>query len=242
MSLNRSLMRAVPFVGVAVAALLGTGIASAHVETDPGQAAPGDFATVTFRVPNEETAAGVTKLEITFPTDHPVAEARTTPIPGWTAHVTKVTLAKPVHQNNADVTEGVATITWTADNQGAQIAPGEFLRFAVLAGPLPDNTDQLIFPSVQTYSNNDVVKWDALPAAAGAMQAEHPAPVLKLVADKAADATPAAPAAASGQDTTARWLGGAGLVVGVVGIGLAVGFGLRGRRKPAPQGSDTAAQ
>ncbi|WP_223199169.1 YcnI family copper-binding membrane protein [Solihabitans fulvus] len=215
-------------------------VASAHVETDPGQAAKGDDATITFRVPNEETTAGVVKLEVTFPADHPVAEARTTPIPGWTAKVATAPLPKPVHQNNSDVTEAVTTITWTA-NPGTQIAPGEFLRFSMLAGPMPDTTDQLLLPAKQTYSNDDVVTWDAPPAAAGAPDPEHPAPLLKLTAkDDAGAAKPAAPSAApsSSTDATARWLGGIGLAAGVLALGIALGAALRKRSKPTGTASE----
>jgi len=239
----RALTRVSAVLGVAaVAVVFNAAIASAHVETDPGQAAPGDDATITFRVPNEETAAGVVKLEVTFPTDHPVAEARTTPIPGWTAQVASGKLATPVHQNNSDVTEAVQTVTWTA-NPGTQIGPGEFQRFAVLAGPMPDNTDQLLLPTVQTYSNGDIVKWDAPPPAPGAPEAEHPAPSLALVAeDKPADKPATAPtadaaASTSGSDNTARWLGGAGLVIGALGLGLGIGIVARGKR--ASTSSDT---
>lgn len=236
-----ALTRAGAVVGVAVAAvLLGAPIASAHVETDPGQAAPGDNATITFRVPNEETTAGVVKLEVTFPNDHPVPEARTTPIPGWTAAITTGKLPKPVHQNNSDVTDAVQKITWTA-NPGTQIAPSEFLRFSVLAGPLADNTDQLLFPAVQTYSNGDIVTWDAPPAAAGAAQPEHPAPMLKLVAnDKpAAPAATAATGSTTSQDDTARWLGGAGLVIGILGLVMGIAIAMRSKRASTTNKVDT---
>src|SRR5882757_405918 len=124
---SRALTRigAVATVTLAVV-LLGAGVAAAHVETDPGQANRGDDAVITFRVPNEEDSAGVVKLEVAFPLDHPVPNASTTSIPGWTANVTMTTLPKAVHQNNSDVKSAVQTVTWTAD-PGNQIQPGELL-------------------------------------------------------------------------------------------------------------------
>jgi len=232
---SRALIRVGAVATVTLAtALLGAGIAAAHVETDPGQAPKGDESTITFRVPNEEESAGVVKLEVSFPLDHPVPEANTTPIPGWTATVTMTTLPKAVHQNNSDVKNAVQTVTWTAD-PGTQIKPGEFLRFPVLAGPLADNTDKLTFKALQTYSNGDVVRWIDPPAADGAPEPEHPAPTLTLVSGDA-DAGPAKPAdtAASTADDTARWLGGAGLVIGILGLALGIVIAARGRRAIAP--------
>jgi len=239
-SSSRALTRVGAVATVTLAtALLGAGIAAAHVETEPGQATKGDESTITFRVPNEEDSAGVVKLEVSFPLDHPVAEANTTPIPGWTAKVTTTTLPTPVHQNNSDVKEAVQTVTWTAD-PGTQIKPGEFLRFPVLAGPLADNTDKLTFKAVQTYSNGDVVRWIDPPAAEGAPEPEHPAPTITLVSDaadgsaKPADATPA-----STSDSTARWLGGAGLVVGILGLALGIAIAARSRRTAPPAAKST---
>ncbi|EWM19066.1 YcnI family protein, partial [Kutzneria sp. 744] len=229
---SRALSRVGAVATVTLAtALLGAGIAAAHVETDPGQAIKGDESTITFRVPNEEDSAGVVKLEVSFPLDHPVPEASMTPIPGWTAVVAMATLPTPVHQNNSDVKNAVQTVTWTAD-PGTQVKPGEFLRFPVLAGPLADNTDKLTFKAVQTYSNGDVVRWIDAPAADGAQEPEHPAPTITLVSDDA-DSGPAKPAdaaATTNPDTTARWLGGAGLVVGILGLALGVVIAARGRR------------
>ncbi|MFC0432115.1 YcnI family protein [Kutzneria buriramensis] len=228
---SRALTRVGAVATVTLAtALLTAGIAAAHVETDPGQATKGDESVVTFRVPNEEDSAGVVKLEVSFPLDHPVPEANTTPMPGWTAAVTMTTLPKAVHQNNSDVKNAVQTVTWTAD-PGTQIKPGEFLRFAVLAGPLPDNTDKLTFKALQTYSNGDVVRWIDPPAANGAPEPEHPAPTLTLVSDEAdAGAAKPAPVATSSSDDTARWLGGAGLGVGILGLALGIVIAARGRR------------
>ncbi|MEV6609554.1 YcnI family protein [Kutzneria sp. NPDC051319] len=235
---SRALTRigAVATVPLAIT-MLGAGFAAAHVETDPGQANKGDDAVVTFRVPNEEDNAGTVKLEVTFPLDHPVPNASTTSIPGWTANVTMTTLPKPVHQNNSDVKTAVQTVTWTAD-PGNQIKPGEFLRFPVLAEALPDNADKLTFKALQTYSNGDVVRWIDPPAADGAAEPEHPAPTLTLVSADTGDnaAKPAAPAAAAATDSdgTARWLGGIGIVIGVLGLGLGIVIAMQGRRSAAP--------
>ena len=225
---------------VATMAFWAAGTASAHVETDPNQAAQGaETAFITFTVPNEETTAGVVSARVNFPADHPLAHAVAVPLPGWSAQVNTAVLPAPVQQNGTEVTQAVDTITWTAA-PGTTIAPGTTARFSVLAGPIPDNTDRLIFAAAQTYSNGDVVRWDQPPPAPGAGEPEHPAPVLTLVA-----ASPALGPAdtAAHHDTTARALGIAGLLAGVTGLAVAAitGRALR-RRTRSPANLDSSAR
>jgi periplasmic copper chaperone A len=214
--------------------------AAAHVTVQPGEASKGSFAKFAFRVPNESDTAGTIKLQATFPLDTPIGSLRTRPMPGWTAEIKKETLPSPVKAGEAELTEAVRTITWTAQ-PGVRVGPGEFTEFEVSGGPLPD-AEQLVIPTVQTYDDGKVVSWDAPPPAAGAEEPEHPAPVLKLVAAAGShsdgdshDAAPAASADASpaASDKTARWLGGLGLVVGALGLGVGIGALLATRRRPA---------
>ena len=200
--------------------------AAAHVTVQPGEATQGGYGAFAFRVPTERPDAGTVKLEVTLPAEHPIRSVRTKPMPGWTVSLTK----------NG---ETVRTITWTA-GPGVRIGPGEYQEFDVSAGPLPEDTDQLVLPAVQTYDSGEVVAWDA-PPAEGA-EPEHPAPVLELIpeednteegdteeGDTAVEPT-AGTATAPGADTTARWIGGAGLAVGALGLGVGAGAVLRTRR------------
>lgn len=252
MSTNRLVRRAgsagVVLAAAGLALVLGGGTASAHVTAkvigEPAE--QGGFTKITFRVPNEDPTAGTVKLEIKLPAEHPMTSVRTKPTPGWTAAVTKAKLAKPITSNGTEITEAVSTITWTA-HSGVRIGPGEFAEFEVGAGPLPESTDKLILPAVQTYDSGKVVSWDQAPPAEGAEEPEHPAPVVALApAKKDGEAAPAnasangeqaqagsSDAAVSSQDNTARWLGGAGLVVGALGLGVGAGATWRARRAVA---------
>lgn len=236
---------------VAIAAgtvvLAGGGIASAHVTANVTEPAKkGGYSKITFRVPNEDATQGTVKVSLQFPKDTPLTSARPKPVAGWTAEVTKVTLDKPVKTSKgAEIKEAIGTITWTAQ-PGTRINPGEFQEFDISAGPLPD-ADQLVIPTTQTYDGpKGDVKWDAPPA--GGAEPEHPAPVVKLVAAAAGEdahggaGTPAevkpasdshAEAAPAGSDSTARWLGGVGLVVGALGLGVGVGATLRAKKATA---------
>ncbi|CAL9527437.1 YcnI family copper-binding membrane protein [Streptomyces sp. enrichment culture] len=232
--------------GIAVLALSAP--AFAHVSVQPeGAAAKGGYAVVDFKVPNERDNASTTKLEVTFPTDHPLASVMPQPVPGWKAEVTKAKPAKPLEAHGKQITEVVTKVTWTADGKGVE--PGYFQKFPVSIGALPEDADQLVFKAIQTYSNKEVVRWIEVPQE-GQEEPDTPAPVLKLSAAeedahgaagssdaKADDAEAAAQNTAadasssdsgSGSDTTARVLGIVGIVVGAAGVAYGV---LAGRRR-----------
>jgi uncharacterized protein YcnI len=221
--------------------LAGAGIASAHVSAhSPDVVAKDGDAEIVFRVPNEEDASNAVKVRVNFSTTSPLSNADIKPVPGWTATETMTTLAKPVKMAKDTVTDAVQSITWTAA-KGGGIAPGQFQEFSIAVEGLPDNTDELVMPAVQTYDNGDVVNWNQ-PTVAGQDEPEHPAPHLALApagADDAvapvADASTAAPAttAAATSDGTARWLGGIGLLVAALALGFGLGAFVRGRRTPS---------
>ncbi|MFD6174467.1 YcnI family copper-binding membrane protein [Streptomyces coeruleorubidus] len=229
--------------GVTVLALSAP--AFAHVSVQPeGAAAKGGYAVVDFKVPNERDDASTTKLEINFPTDHPLASVMPEPMPGWKIDVTKSKLDKPLEMHGEKISEAVTKVTWTADGKG--IEPGYFEKFPLSIGQLPEDADQLVFKALQTYSNKEVVRWIEVPQK-GQEEPDNPAPVLELSAaedghhassgDTASDAGSAEKASAetaadttsSGStDTTARVLGVVGIVVGAAGVAYGV---LAGRRR-----------
>jgi uncharacterized protein YcnI len=198
--------------------------ALAHVTAQLGTTEQGGYSVVTLRVPTESDTAGTVALQVSLPVDHPITSVRTTPRAGWTATLTRVPLDPPVqpHHGGAPITEAVATVTWTAD-PGVRIGPGEFADFPLSLGPLPTDLDTLVLPAVQTYDDGEVVAWDQPPTADGS-EPERPAPTVTLVAPS--DGTDSAES-----DDTARWLGGAGLLVGALGLGLGGGAVLRTRKE-----------
>ncbi|HEY2060920.1 MAG TPA: YcnI family protein [Amycolatopsis sp.] len=229
---------------VGAAGLLGAGIASAHVTANVYGAQPtkGGYGAIFFRVPNEEANAGTIKVEVDLKPEYGIGSLRTKPIPGWTAEVTTSPLAQPVTTaSGTKITKAVTKVVWTAQ-PGSKIAAGstEFQEFEISAGPLPSNVDQLEFPAIQTYEDGKVVQWNQ-PTPANGEEPEHPAPVVKLAAAASGDGdhaamtatTSDAEAAPSTSDTTARWLGGAGLIVGALGLGAGAGAVLRSRRPAA---------
>lgn len=211
---------------IATIGLLASGTASAHVTANSPDATQGGSTVLTFRVPNESATATTTGLTVTLPShtagDTTLSSVRTTPMPGWTATVSK-----------DPTTSAPTSVTWTAA-PGTSIGKDQFGEFALSVGKLPA-TSTLSLPAAQTYSDGSVVKWDE-PTKADGPEPDHPVPTVQL-ASQAADApeatagpTPTASAAgSSGTDTTARWLGGAGLVLGAAGLGVGGGVLLRNR-------------
>jgi uncharacterized protein YcnI len=232
-------------VAAGTAAALSLAIAApaaAHVSVSSAAAVQGGYSTVTFKVPNESDDASTTKLEVNLPQDAPVASVSVRPVPGWTAVAEKAKLATPLEAHGTQITEAVSKITWTAAGD-AGIKPGEFQTFDVSMGPLPQ-TEQMIFKSLQTYSDGTVVRWIDEPAADGT-EPESPAPVLKLAAAGAGDAAAApatGPTVTAAPGTTEE--SGSGTVLGVIGILLglaALVLGLLAYRRAGSHGAASPA-
>jgi uncharacterized protein YcnI len=200
------------------------GPASAHVTINPQEATQGSYGRFAFRVPNESDDASTVKLEVTLPTDAPVASVSTQPVPGWTAVVERARLPTPIEVHGAQVTEAVSKITWTAAGGGG-VKPGEFQEFPVSLGPLPE-VDAMVFKAIQTYSDGAVSRWIEEPVD-GKPAEQDPAPVLRLAAaDADPESVPAPPPASSDASDSsdssglALGFGIAALVVGAAGLVL----------------------
>ncbi|MGW2366910.1 YcnI family copper-binding membrane protein [Streptomyces sp. NPDC001667] len=242
MNVKTARLRRLPVVAglTAGGVLLLAGPAFAHVSVQPGTAEKGGYSTIALKVPNEKDNASTVKLELTLDPKHPLASVMPQPVPGWDIKVEKSRLDKPVQMHGETINEAVTKVTWS----GGKIDPGQFQQFPLSVGQLPTDTDALVFKALQTYSDDEVVRWID-PSKPNGEEAEHPAPTLKLV-DKAAaaggakkdekkdDKSGTTEAAAdkndSSSDTTARALGIAGIVVGAAGVAFGV---LAGRRRSA---------
>jgi uncharacterized protein YcnI len=205
--------------------------ASAHVTVSSDSTAKGSGATLTFRVPTERDDASTTKLEVDFPTDHPLSGSVLTK-PGWTFAITKAAAASTaspaasptptasasptasptmagmdmsgmdmgggMHGNafpaavatdDDDAPAAIASIVWTANDNSNAIKPGGYDLFTVRVPTLPD-ADALTFKALQTYSDDQVVRWIDV-AAADTAEPDHPAPTLHLTAASPDKAQPA---------------------------------------------------
>jgi uncharacterized protein YcnI len=227
--MTRHLRKLAVLAGVAGIFVAFAAPAGAHIEIEPSSAPAGSDAVLSFAVPNEIDGASTTKIVVTFPAEHPIADAAIEPVAGWTAKVDTTSSATPIKTDSGTVNERVSQITWS----GGEIAAGGFQRFTISVG-LPDS-GPLVFKTLQTYSDGTTVSW-IQDIVAGQEVPEHPAPVLALTAaESGANATPAHVAAKSDVDS-AKTLGIIGVILGALALIIAVLFGLMSRRSsPTPQ-------
>ncbi|HWD77230.1 MAG TPA: YcnI family protein [Kribbella sp.] len=216
---KRYALRAAAIAAASVLVVVGAaGSASAHVTVSSPDAKPGGYGKLVFRVPTESDNTSTTKVVVSLPKDHPFAHVGAQVKDGWKVEKKEAKLPAPVTVGDVTLTKAITTVTWTATAGG--VPPNDFDEFALSVGKLPDGVDSLSFPTEQTYSDGEVVKWADV-AKDGADEPEHPAPTLMLTTA----VTPVA-ATTSTSDTLARWLAGGGLLVGLLGLA----FGLRPRR------------
>jgi uncharacterized protein len=213
-------------VGVLVAVFALAAPASAHVTvTAPGATEGGSDQLITFRVPNESAKATTTQVQVSFPTDTPIASVLPQPVAGWTITTTTTKLAKAITTDDGEVTEAVSLVTWKAKTAADGIPVGQFQQFDVIAGQLP-KTPTLTFPAIQTYSDGTVTKWIETPAPGSTAEPDHPAPVLTLSASASASAASRG-TSSSASDTGAVVLA----VIALVVAAAALGFGVVSRAK-----------
>jgi len=199
---------------LAVAALAGVAVtlacppvAAAHVSATPDTVAPGEPATISFRVPNERDDVTTVRLEVLFPDRPAISSVTPENLPGWKISVHEQMTAEPAGNGDGMAGKPVASIVW----EGGAVPAGTFQEFPVRLGELPA-AGTLAFQALQTYSDGQLVRW-ADPARPGQPEPEHPAPVVTVA--------PAVAGEVSDADVPARVLGGAAVVFALVAVGVA---------------------
>jgi uncharacterized protein YcnI len=231
MKLKNSLKLSVAIAAGTLIAIAVPLSASAHVTITPNTAQAGTYALLTFKVPNESATAVTNTFEVDLPTDTPFTSVSYVPVAGWTTDVIASTLRKPVTVGENQIKQAVTRVIWTAQ-PGAEIKAGQLQLFPLSVGAVPD-TGKITLKAQQTYSDGTIAKWTETGA-----NAEEPAPILYINDSPPAAVEPAAgqptmtsqttmspgsmTMATSSNDTLARGLGIGGLVLGAIGIVLAV--------------------
>lgn len=229
MKLKNSLKLSMAITAGAIIAVAVPLSASAHVTITPNIAEAGSFVLLSFKVPNESATAVTNTFEVDLPTDTPFTSVSYVPVAGWTTHVITSTLPKPVTVGENQIKEAVTKVIWTAQ-PGAEIKAGQLQLFPLSVGAVPD-TGKVTLKASQTYSDGTIAKWTDTSA-----NAQEPAPILYINDTPPAAEAPGASGptvtsqpvtnpgstTASADDVLARGLGVGGLVLGAIGIVLAV--------------------
>ncbi|MFF5206128.1 YcnI family protein [Streptosporangium sp. NPDC000396] len=254
MSLSSACRRTVAVAAGVTALTLGLALpALAHVTIDPGSAEQGGFTKVAFRVPNEKDDASTSKVEVAFPVDHPLSFVSVKPLPGWEVKVTEGKLPKPVATEYGEITEAVTKITWSGGkiepgqfqefevSMGALPKDTDHLVFPATqtytGGEVVKWDDEPKADGSEPERPAPVLKLTPAPAEGDGHGHGHDPAAANPAAGPSSSATAAAPSvrslAATGDtghtassDGTARLLGGAGLLVGLIGTVVGV-LGLR---------------
>ena len=197
-----------------VAALITAQAAAAHVTLNPNEWEAGGFARFSVRVPNERDNADTTEVTVRFPQS--IISASFQPIPGWERSIEMEPLDQPVEEEGEQITEHIASVTWT----GGTIKPGEFQEFGISFRVPETPGEDLVFPSIQTYSNGEVVRW------VGPPDSDEPAPIVTVTepAEEEGGGQPAAsppPPAVSGGSEASEDEGTSGLAVVALILGIA---------------------
>jgi uncharacterized protein YcnI len=231
----------VAMVGLVVLA----GPATSHVYFEESEAPAGGHALLTLDVPHGCDESGTTEMAVQLPE----GTTSVTPeqVPGWEAEVTVEELEEPLDVPHGEpITEGPTQVTWTAT--GEPLPHDRLLRFSMSVGmPAGEAGDIAHFPTVQTCEEGEtawIESWDG-----EGEEPESPSPSVALVAedgghgdeaeteaeeaDGEAEQALAADSATQDDVDSARTIAVVGVVVGLIGIVVAIAALLKARRPTA---------
>ena len=176
---------------------------SAHVQVQPGRAAPGQLQRYSVEVPNELADQDTVEVDLTLPAGFALDVAQS--VPGW----------QTVIGRRAGVP---VVVSW----RGGRIPVGTFATFDV-EGRNPSRSGPLRWRTVQRYQRTSV-DWG------GGATSAYPAPVVQLAtaavpaaAAAGSNTTAADPGGGLAVDLLARSRAAAGIAVGVAALGLLLG-------------------
>ncbi len=220
-------------VAGALLALAAPTAASAHVSASASSSAPGAYTVVTLSVPHGCEGSPTQVVTIDIPESVPSVTPTINPL--WTVEKVMVPLDEPIETSYGEpLTERVGQIVYTSTTGGLE--DGFRDAFALsLQLPQGEEGDAVEFRTTQTCTEGTAV-WEGedVPSVvlAGAAEAGHgasddatgdaTAETAATAADDAASAASTTSTATDQGDVLARVLGVLGLLVGTVGVALAI--------------------
>ncbi len=231
---------AVPAAAAAVIMGLAAPAAAADVTISPNTAEQGTGINVDIAVTNDSPSTAITKVGLTLPADHPIAEVYPLSAEDWAPALTNRKLDPPMKGLHGSLLDqATATVTWTA-MPGKALQPGRTAHLRVAMGPLPE-TDRLDLTVQPTYADGSTGPAKPGIASAGATAFGATRVALKLTpagaaADVPLSAEPAGPADVDGGGSL--W-SAAGWIAAALFAAFGIVATLRARREwhgdaPAP--------
>lgn len=227
-------------------AVVGAGVASAHVTIQEDSVVAGEHEVVTIAVPHGCDGSSTTAVRIQMPETIPAVTP--TINAGWDVEKVMETLAEPIQGEHGEITERVSEVVYTAKTP---LPEGYRDTFALSIKVPEDASGLMFFPTVQICEVGES-DWIEIPAEGqDPFELDKPAPFVTVVAatdsadaatggDTVADGESADEAttdivvdevsAESGSDDDGNGLAIAALVVGLLGLG-AGGFAIVRTRK-----------
>jgi uncharacterized protein YcnI len=195
---------------ISIFALAFSSTASAHVVVKPAEVITAGFQTFTIGVPNEKDIS-TTSVKLTIPEG--LKYVQPTQKAGWNIDI---------ESEGTGETATVKSITWS----GNEVKPG-FRDDFTFSGQVPEKTTELQWKAYQTYSDGTVVSWDKESSGDDHESEDKnsgPFSITKVVAktadETALNNTEQASADAKNTAKTALYVGGAGVIVGLIGVFL----------------------
>ena len=161
---------------LASAAVVGAGVASAHVTVQEDSVVAGEFAVVTIAVPHGCDASSTTSVRIQMPETIPAVTP--TINPGWDVEKVMETLAEPIQGEHGEITERVSEVVYTAKTP----LPDGYRDVFALSMKVPDDASGLMFfPTVQACEQGES-DWIEIPAdGQDPFELEKPSPFVNVV-------------------------------------------------------------
>lgn len=226
---------AASFTLAAALALAAASSATAHITMSPVEI-PGGYTYAEFSVPHGCDGSATTRVSVKIPAG--VASVKPQEVAGWTIETEEGQLEEPVSIFGEAENEGVTEVSWT----GGPLRDDRMQRFGLSFFASESLAGQTVyFPTVQQCEQG-VTRWIEIPVE-GEEPPEEPAPEVAILASEegeeeqpSGEDTTAAPEAAAtspdeDNDGLALAFGIAGLVAGLLALGVAL-FQARGRTRP----------
>jgi uncharacterized protein YcnI len=158
---------------VAVAGLIMTESAFAHIVLAEREAPAGSYYKAVFQVPHGCAGEATTALQVDLPEG--IVIAKPAPSPGWHLTIAREPLSHPVTNEGHRLMERVKSVRW----EGGPLPDDEFEEFTIMVR-LPADVGRIAFPVVQVCTASKV-EWvqEPKPDASG-KPPPHPAPSVLL--------------------------------------------------------------